>query len=241
MGEREAALCGGVSLGAGDEPGRDHVVHHLVGAVGRGVGIARRVEPARRPDQPGDHGALEQGQPGGRFVEIALGGGIDPVTSGTEIDAVQIDFEDLVLGEAVFEPQRQQHLAHLAREGPVRAQEQVLGELLRDRAAALENLAGAEISRGSTQNADRIEAEMAAEPVVLRRDDGVGQVGRHFAQGQRLAEQIAGTADQAVIRRQDRDARPALGHGKLIGVRQGQREIAEHAAADDQPPQQQQH
>ncbi len=180
--QRKAVLFGGIGLGAGDEPGLDHVVQHLVGAPGRGDRVARRVQPARGPDQPGNNGALEQRQLRRRLAEIALRRRIDAVSPGAEIDAVQVDFEDLVLRETVLEPQRQQHLADLAREIPIRAQKHDLGELLRDRAAALENLAGPEIRHRRAQDANWVDAEMAVEPAILGRDDGLRQIGRHLAQ-----------------------------------------------------------
>ena len=96
--------------------------------------------------------------------------GIDAIGAGAEIDPVQIDLEDLVLGEAVLEPQRQQGLADLARKAPLGRQEQVFGELLGDRAAALDEMPGGEIGERGAQQPDRIDAEMAVEAAVLGRD-----------------------------------------------------------------------
>ena len=71
--------------------------------------------------------------------------GVDAIGAGAEIDAVEIDLEDLVLAEAVLEPQRQQGFLDLAGEAALGRQKQVLGELLGDRAAALDDMAGGEI------------------------------------------------------------------------------------------------
>src|SRR6202041_3401926 len=65
------------------------------------------------------------------------------------------------------------------------------------------------------------------------------QIGRHLLQGQWLTEQVAERRDDAAVTGEDRDARPTLGDRQLIGVRQGQREIAERAAADYRAPQSQ--
>ena len=156
-----------------------------------------------------------------RLAEIAVRRGVDAIGAGAEIDPVQIDFEDLVLGEAALEPQRQQRLADLAREAALRGQEQDLGELLGDRAAALDDMAGAQIGDRGAHQPDRVDAEMAVEAAVLGRDHRLRQVGRHLLQGQRLAEQIAEGGDQAAVGGEDRDARPPLGDGELARCRAG--------------------
>ena len=121
-------------------------------------------------------------------------------------------------------------------------QEQDLGELLGDRAAALDDMAGAEIGDRGAHQPDRIDAEMAVEPAVLGRDH-------------RLAADRATSPSGSAAGRTDRRRSPirlpssasivTLGRrsadGELAGVRQGQREIAEHAAADDQHPTAEQH
>ena len=79
------------------------------------VGIARRREPRRRFHQARQHGGFGERQLPRRFAEIALRGGFHPVGAGAEIDAIEIEFEDLLLGEFVLEPEGQQHFLQLAR------------------------------------------------------------------------------------------------------------------------------
>src|SRR4051794_27552188 len=81
---------------------------------------------------------------------------------------------------------------------------------------------------------------MAVEAAVLGGDHRLRQEGRHLPQADRLAEQGAEGAEGAAVRRQDRDARPALADAELAGVGQGEGEISEDAAAQDRAPQQQQ-
>ena len=135
--------------------------------------------------------AFEEVELARRFAEIAVRRGVDAIGAGAEIDPVEVDFEDLVLAEAMLEPQRQQSLADFAGEVALGRQEQDLGELLGDRAAALHDMAGAQIGDGGAQQTDRIDAEMAVETPVLGRDDRLRQIGRHLLQRQRLPEQIA--------------------------------------------------
>ena len=72
-----------------------------------------------------------------RLAEIAARGRLDAIGARAEIDPVEIHFEDLVLGVLVLQPERQQHFLHLALQRAVRLQEQVLGQLLGQRRAAL--------------------------------------------------------------------------------------------------------
>ncbi len=107
LGERvrgRALLLGGGCLGAVDKAGLDHVVEHLGRAPGGLVPVARRAEPGRRLQQPGDDSAFEQAQLLRRFRKITVRRGIDPIGAGAEIDPVQVDLQDLVLGKAVLEP-----------------------------------------------------------------------------------------------------------------------------------------
>ena len=71
------------------------------------------------------------------LAEIFLRRRLDPVGARAEIDAIEIEFEDLVLGIFALEPERQDRLLDLARERPLLGEEQVLGELLGQGRAAL--------------------------------------------------------------------------------------------------------
>src|SRR6266851_5158605 len=84
------------------------------------IAVARRAEPRRRLEQTGDHRRLVKRHLARRLVEIAVRGGVDAVGAGAEIDAVEVDLEQLVLGEFVLEPERQQRLLHLARQSSAR-------------------------------------------------------------------------------------------------------------------------
>ena len=163
------------------------------------------------------------------MAEEAPRGGVDAIGAAAEIDAVEIEFEDLVLGEAPFERQREDRLADLAGEGEVVGEEDVAGELLGDGRAALRPMARRWIRTSTARDdADRIDADMASgsgvsstEIIASRMIGGISVVGQPFAEhrAQRdeddlavggvdpdhLAEIVA--ADQLLIARQlaDRD------------------------------------
>jgi hypothetical protein len=77
----------------------------------------------------------------------------------------------------VLEPERKQHLLDLAAEGALGREEEILGELLRDRAAALDDMAGAQIDEDGADETERVDAEMAVETPILGGDDRVRYFG----------------------------------------------------------------
>ena len=208
-----------------DEAAILHRRHHqrLPRACAGQIGCGR--QPRRRLHQPGQHRRFADVQPLGPLVEIMPGGRAQPVHIVAEIDVGQIARQDLVLGQPRFQPEGDEHLAHLARGGPVRIEERHLGQLLRDRAAALAHAARLHIMPRRARDALRIDAQMAAEPAILDRHerlaDMIGQRGdvhrrrdHRAAPGDRLAARgqqcHAGRRDRAERFRQRRgDRQPA--------------------------------
>ena len=122
-GERRPLLGGGGGLGFGDHARLDHVGEDLSRPRRGLVAVAGRVEPRRRLQEAGDGSALIEGGAPRRLAEITVRRGIDAIGAGAEIDAIEIDLEDLVLGEAMFEPECQQSLPDLASRGCAPASE----------------------------------------------------------------------------------------------------------------------
>src|ERR1700739_4968379 len=102
-------------------------------------------------------------------------------------------------------------------------------------------MTGGDISEQRPGKPDRVDSEMAVEPAILGRDDGLRQVGRHFLQSQRLTKEVAVSSEQASICRQYRDTRAALGAGQLARVGKCESEITDDCTSSDQSPQTQQH
>ena len=79
----------------------------------------------------------------------------------------------------MFEPEREIGFLDLARDRALVGQEQVLGELLGDRRAALHDAAGVRVDGERAQRADHVDAEMVEEAAVLGRqhrlDEMIGQ------------------------------------------------------------------
>jgi hypothetical protein len=219
-----------------DEARGDHVLEHLLRARGGACAVARRAEARGRSQKARDDRRLVERHVARGLVEIASRRRVDAVGTGAQIDAVQVDLQDLVLGEAVLQPERQQHFLDLAAESPLGLQEQVLGELLGDRAAALHDVARPEVRHGGAQEPDGIDAEVVIEPPVLGRDHRLRQVLRHFLDVDRLAEQVAVCRDERAVEGEHGDAGPALRNREVGGAGQRQREISQHQRQQDDAP-----
>src|SRR5690606_4705714 len=100
--------------------------------------------------------------------------------AAAHIGAVEIELENLVLGVVRLEPEREEGFLDLALERALGAEEQVLGELLGDRGAALQRLLALRIAHQRAQRAYDVDAEMLVEAAVLGRerrlDEIVGQL-----------------------------------------------------------------
>ena len=124
------------------------------------MGILPRVVLRGRLGQGGERRRLGDVQLAGRLAEIALGGGLDTVGTVAEVDLVQIELEDLVLGIVLLDLQRDPDFAELALDAQVLAVEvlgpEVAGQLHGDGGAALRLPAG--------DGADDVAPDRAGEP-----------------------------------------------------------------------------
>jgi len=73
----------------------------------------------------------------------------------------------------VLQPEREFGLLQFSLQGAFLGQEQVLGELLGQRRAALRNAAMQDVGDGGARDPDRIYAIMRIEAAVLDRDEGL--------------------------------------------------------------------
>ena len=233
MGERQ--------LGAS---GRDHFQFHHVGEHERraalgAVRIAARRQPRRRLHQAGEHGRFGERQVPRRFAEIALRRPLDAVSAGAEIDAVEIEFENLRLGEFVFEPQREHDFLKFAGDGAFLGEEQIFGELLGDGRAALRRAAMKYVGDERARDAERIDAAMRVKAAVLDGDEGVGHVIRQFADGDRGAAHVAARRQRRAVDAEDEHRGRTLGYFQGLDRRQTDADPDERADAADQRPQRQ--
>ena len=132
-------------LALGHEAGVDQIVEHQVGAGARGRQVDVRRVFGRRLEQAGQHRGFRQIDVARRLVEVEMRSAVDAESAAAHIGAVEIEFENFVLGQPGFQPDRQERLVDLALDGALVAEEQVFRELLGDRGAALAHAAGLRI------------------------------------------------------------------------------------------------
>ena len=178
-------------LGVGQLPRIDHCPQHAKPARPGRVRVPRRRIARRCLQQPRQHGGLEQREVAHRSAEIAPGGRRRAVGARAEIDTVDVDLEDLAFREPGFQPERDDRLLDLAPDRPLRREEQVLGELLGQRAAALADFARADVGDRRAEDAPDIDPRMLEEAPVLDRADRRDEIARQLVEPDRAAIELA--------------------------------------------------
>jgi len=129
--------------------------------------VGQRVEARRCLGQAGDHRHLRQAYVTDRLAVIHLRSRIDTVGAVAQVDLVDVQLEDLVLGQLTFDLQGQENLVGLARETALAAEEEVLRHLHGDGAATRLDMTGFhQLGRGAHQAA-RVDPVVIEEIVVL--------------------------------------------------------------------------
>ena len=149
----------------------------------RAAEASGRAKAGRRFGNRGEEGGLGDGEFARVGVEEDLGGGVDAVGAGAEIGGVEVEFENLVLGQALLELDGEARLLGLAAEGLVGRQDEILHELLGDRGAALNRVAGADVLKQGADDGGIVDAVVGEEALVLDGDEGVDDVRRAIRPG----------------------------------------------------------
>jgi len=116
--------------------------------------------------------ALGQVELRGGLAEIAPRRHLDAPRPTTEIDRIEIQRQDLRLGEHALEPGCNEDLADLALVGNVISHQQILGYLLGDGRSALRPSGFRQISQERPDHSTLVDAFVLEETLVLRRDEG---------------------------------------------------------------------
>ena len=106
-----------------------------------------------------------------------------------------------------FQPEREFDFLQLALQRALLGQEQVLGELLGQRRAALRNAAMQHVGHRRAQDADGIDAVMRIEPAVFDGDEGLRQIGRQILQRNIGAGHFAAGRQHAAVEADNLDGR----------------------------------
>ncbi len=154
----------------GNDPVLRHAVQNPIPPHARRLGVAERVVIVRRLGERRQHRRLGQGQRVERLGEIGLRRCGDAVGALTEIDLVQIEFENPLLAQALLDAHRQERLTHLARERDLATEQHVLRDLLGDGRGALGPpplVQVGEIGQCGAEDRNRIDAGVGPEILIL--------------------------------------------------------------------------
>ena len=126
-------------------------------------------------------------------------GAVDAESAAAHIGAVEIEFQDLVLGQPRLQPDREKRFLDLALDGALVVEEQVLRQLLGDRRAALPHAAGLRVGHQRAHGAGDVDAEMIVEAAVLGGERRLDQVVRKILQRNRIIVLDAAAADRIAV------------------------------------------
>ena len=222
-------------LALGDEARVQHAIEHGVGARPREIEVLVRGVFGGRLEQARQHGGLRQGDVTHRLAEIELRGRLDAIGTAAEVGTVEIELEDLLLGEAGLDPDRQEGLVHLAADGALGAEEQVLRHLLGERGAALHHVIGARVLDDGAEGADHVDAEMVEEARILGGQHRLDHVRWNVGQGNGVVLADAAAADDFAIGRGEGHGIFAAAVPHVAGTGEGRQGIGEQQEAEDHP------
>ncbi len=228
-----------LKLGVGDEPELVHAPEHVQLPGLGALGIGHRVVRGRGLRQAGQHGGFRDADVPQRATVIDLGGGREPIRPLPEEDLVDVQLEDFVLGEVGLDFPREQDLAQLSGDRLLPGQEEVAGDLHRDRARALLG-AGGQIGQRRAGNGQVVDAAMLIETFIFRRQNGLFHHIRHFPDADHGTPLLPELAQKVAFRRYDpqRDLRLVVGQGlerRQRGPEQRKHERAQQGAQDREP------
>ena len=129
---------------------------------------------------------------------------VDAEGAAAHIGAVEIEFQNLVLGEARLQPDREERFLHLALDGALVVQEQVLRQLLGDRRTALAHAAGLRVGDERARGAGDVDAEMVVEAAVFGGERRLDQIVRKIFQRDRVVVLDAAAADRIAVAVEER-------------------------------------
>ena len=124
----------------------------------------------------GQKRGITQTQFVGRFPKVALRSLFGSVETRTPIDAVYIEFKDLILAVTLLDFSGQPEFPQFSPVRLTRVQQSILSELLRQRASTLLDFSGAQVRPCRTDNPSQIVSMMVVEIVILHRQDCIPEM-----------------------------------------------------------------
>ena len=153
----------------------DHPIQNRVPLDRRTFRIFQRRKPIRTPNQSGQKCRLGQIQFCCVLAEISLGRRFNAVAAGAKINAVHIEFENLLLGEIMLDSKRNHCLEQLSAQIAAAERQAIAGELLGNAAGAFLGRSGQDVAHQRPKNAVPIDARMLIEPGVFTREQRIDE------------------------------------------------------------------
>ena len=150
-------------------------------------------------EQAGEHRGLRDGHVLDGFAKIELRRRLHAESSPAHVDAVKVELQDVPFRQVVLEPEGEKGFIDFARDRALVGEKQVLGELLRNRGAALHHAGGLCVHRQRARRSDYVDAKVLIKPSVFRREDSLDQMGRILLQRHGVVMSDAAVADLGPI------------------------------------------
>ena len=173
---RMAARCASCSCAAVMKPASRMRASTTWLRATRAVEVVPRRQRRRRAREPGDERALGERERGCRLVEQPPRHRLDAVDAGAQVDAIEIQLENLRLGELHLDQQRQDRLARLAARSSCGWRETACARAAASACCRPRPCPARRTLRTTARpSAIGIDAGMQVEAVVLDRDEGLLQ------------------------------------------------------------------
>ena len=191
---------------AADDAVIGHQIQHDVPAHQSRLRVQKRVVIRRGFGKSSQRGSFRIIQLIERLIEIGLGGGGNTEGTVPQINAVQIDFENLVLGQDLLHLHRQQGFLDLAINGQdVAVEQHDLGDLLRNggRTKRATSVTGEHVRHAGTGNRHHVHTAMGVEVMVFRGQEGALDFVRNSVNWDENPPLIGKLGHQPFVRRVD--------------------------------------
>ena len=169
-----------LEVGLSDEAGFEHAAQHILLAHGGARRIDHWVVCRWRLWQARQHRGFSQAERVQRLAVVGPCGHGKAVGALAEVDLVEVDLEDLVLAQVVFDLEGEQGFVELAGKGALARQEEVFRHLHGDGRGARADAAMQGVAGGCAQDAEVVDPAVLVETFVFGCEDGALHHRRHF-------------------------------------------------------------
>ena len=176
--KHDGLLCKAPRIGERDVAFLDHATEHVAAPRDRTLRMLVRRVARGRGHQACEHRGLARVELGRRLAEVVESGSFNSVISRAEVNVVDVQLEQLLLGELALETQCENGFAHLTNVASLVAREQVLDDLLRDRRTTLVHTALHVVACERTNDTGGIDAAMCKKPAIFGCDERLPDVVR---------------------------------------------------------------